>query len=918
MKSNAIQFGHPVAMLLGHFAVRNDSLTFEDNETQKKEGIDIINSQSNDKNFVEQYVEAVDTVLRVQQRCDPEKLKLWRSILCAVLYELTKGDQTCSEQGTKNHKFDFTKHESQNEMTYLCEFLPSLRVEEFLKICFKLQFFAELGKIVCHSEYEILVIVEQIWSNYDENSEDTIRNLAKFSINLWKSKADNLEDYRISLDFVKNYLHATDVVEKFEEELLKLLAGDLKLMQAEIDQYKKEFKPYSYTRNPESFNKETGQKLKKLVKLTKTIVNELKNNFGVQVESVDLIKMEIDKCCFLIGFDQCEMFNSRENVIDHFKNVDGCREIDIAVNSVKYFLNDNLTQFCYVMDYFSKLESSQNDKNEFETILGIVETYLPLICCPEVMNKLLYLTLAPGPCEKLNCVGTKMSSDSICLLRNVFFENMIKLTIDDIEILRINLYEELKNLGTFNEWSICIAEEMGLTLSKLTELFNRISPKDLHEQNETMNYLSKCSFVIPDKIIEKAVHDAFATRGKTMLIQLLFQKLPSLLKLTRKESENKIPYVIEVIATTNVSNANSACQFVRFLVDTMEVSSDMMFVRGIIPKFSGNKVNAVKLLTSILPLLKNEKVVYASILNKFFNKQMQNHNLDLNDKWVLNFTKVGFAELIDIVTIEDTIIDYRKLMIQNDSDKFLALVEYFRISCLVLPKVEYNMARLELKNIPEFLKYSAQEVSLSALRFMTSDVKSLDIRAFAVSLKLLIAQSLFDRRQIDNVNKSVNMVVWKTILRVIKLCLSCEDVSYHANLLESLTAIVKGVLKWLKMETDLNEGDIFGPFDLFFFCVHMLDDILLCCLLTLNQQQEIVFRDCFYLLIDQMQLLGKMLYENLQRGNYKDYLHKDEEGTSTVVTWVELKTMYNDSVCKTAKCCSYSLPQNLNSFLNSN
>ena len=907
------EFDTPLTVLLGYFS--SDILSV--GERADEMGRD---------NETKRFISAMRAVIEFVENMAPNSVGFWKMSLCKILYSLISTEpNTGPENSIASPSFGnmncFEHHFT--VVSYMRDFLPELQFDNFIEICFQLSALGEVGNLL----FDKGEILESIcFKLFRESNSDRLENntdVTQLIYNAWKCQYGHVLEFNgFSQNFWDILSDDQNLIDKMGNGFEKLLLSDLGYLQNERKEFENNFKANmrmcpEYDRlcpEYDRFKSHLVQKVKTLRSLCDHVgkfIRYKSSNKTTEENWMAVFHLKLDQFCFLSGLELLNASQNKEDIIKSLISQEGYSELDLTIRAVKYFHFDCEVKFCELIEHFSKMELLI-DNVEFDSVYDVIKEYMRYNCNFKVMEVLLDLTLIPVEGTLKNKKGSPLTVDALCLLRHLFFDHVTSMSHDDTEKLRIYCYRNLSSNDNFTEWSRTIADICGFTLSKLTEIFNRISPNDLQERSETMDFLSRCSFVIPDKIIEKAIHDAFASRGKTMLIQQLFTKFQSLLKFIKiVENQDDVEFVLRSVAKTNITNTNSACQFVRYLAEVPEISVKKVFVCGILPKFEGNKVIAVKLLSSIMPLLENEDLVYASLLDRFFNKFANDNTLNLDDNWIEAFKGLNFEEVSKIGGQSVNRIDYRKLMINKESDKMLALVDFFAQSCSVLPKMDYNTDKLFVVNVPEFVTYSADEMSLCAFRFLTSNFTSLDVRAFAVSLKIVLAQTLFDRKQIDHETKSVNMIVWKTIMKVIKLCLGCESIVYHTSLLDSLPTMVKGILKWVKLEIDQNQDGKFGEFDLFYFCVHMLHDVLDCCVLSLQQKEEIVFRDGFYLLIDQLQLLSRMTHKGLVDENERSGKISSKES----ISWSQIQQLYNDSVVVTAKRCSYTLPSNLTTFV---
>merc|ERR1712226_64682 len=944
-----VKMGTPVAVLLGHFSVGPSAAQPKEEDdapicatTEHEEAIpksEVINDEESVDNIsvheqkdqiVEKYITALRNVFSLIREVEPSQISLWKRTICQLIYSSTVAIETLELSNDKEsllipdgNCLNFDLGRTNAFSSYVSDLLPELKLDQFLQICFALELFTELGELFFDSEEQIENVGNKIVELFRSNHEKGVKCLAQFVFSFIKSgKAKENEKWKKlngSTGFFTN--------EHFDAKLSDLLYQFELIFNEEFNSILLDLAKYRALFEPQmkyspSFN-ELLVKITKDVSSYKSLLDAVFNLEFLQVNTEfqnthkqihGRLSMKVDEFCFVAGIQNL-IANDPLEVIESVKISDDYRDIktdvDILINSVKYFVNDYEKSFCSLVEIFAAIKTMENEN--FDQIFDIIQKYLPYISSDDVLKLFINLTMIPKDNALNNRYGTNLAENSVCMLRNLFFNVVLTLPFSDGEHLRLYLYAELQAVENYLEWSRFTADLQGFTLNNLTEIFNRLNPKDLQEKTESVSFLSRCSFVIPDRIVEKAVHEAFASRGKTMLIQQLFQKFPSLLQFVLKPDKlplsEAVPFILKAIESTNVSNANSACQFVRFLADRPEVTPDQMFNHGIIPKYSGNKVNAVKLISAILPLLKEEKYLYASILDRFFNKNHQT-GLTADDKWFFDFRRLGFEEFVEVADDANRSINYRDIMIGKGADKFSALVEFFKRSCLILLKIAYNTSNLEIKNIPEFLSYNPSEISVCAFHYLTSNVNALDVRTFAVCLKLLMTLSLFKKQSaIDAVTKSSNMIVWKIIVNAIKLCLSCKDVKFHPNLLESLPTIVKGILKWLKLEIDENQNGLFGQLDLLYCCLYMLRDILSCCILCFKQKEEILFRDCYYLMIDQLQLLSQS-YSQKQTGAPNNPLNH-ASNADIEVTCTLLKKFYSEQIVIYAKRCAYSLPGNL-------
>ena len=118
-------------------------------------------------------------------------------------------------------------------------------------------------------------------------------------------------------------------------------------------------------------------------------------------------------------------------------------------------------------------------------------------------------------------------------IRNLFFQNLNLIPRQRLGELLYELYDHLYYLDAtkYNEWCTVLISTCGLSEARLTEVFNKLNRKELEDETSaTFHFLLKSSFLNPDKVIEKAVNDAVASRGKTMLVEQLLEKISSLLE----------------------------------------------------------------------------------------------------------------------------------------------------------------------------------------------------------------------------------------------------------------------------------------------------------------------------------------------------------------------------------------------------
>ena len=825
-----------------------------------------------------------------------------RQVLCCALHSLL---------GEKEDDEDLSeKHEKFTTATYLRKLIPRITLSNFVQIVISCDFFKEAGFALAQvngSEMETFfqTLLEQEMQ-YDVDS------VCSFLWSRWmferRCTEENVEEDILLVKKLFKEFSMSDLWQNFDSRCIQ----EIVLLEEKIKSDN-----FVAGRDREEYFIEYVYKVKHVhgtLEKNLTAINEVKG-----AEDCGKFYYMLYKACFLHG---CISLISHEDLVilkENMEKIDNFSASQFAQISIRHRYSDSIDQFCSLLRRICAMHEYEQDS---EALINVISENFSSFLHDEIVKETIRLTLTPcreNPCR--NVFGSSFNSTNVVKIRSLLFQYVKMVAKDSINQTLCEFYDHLFLLDEtqYREWSENLTEVCDLNESRLTEIFNKLNRKDLEDESAaSFAFLLKSSFVSPDQVIERAVSDAVASRGKTMLVEQLLQKLPSLLtfSLRKAEGRQRIPFVISAFSKANVSNVNSACQFLQFLAGQNNIDADDIFTHALTHKMTQNKVNAVKLLVTIAPHVKNEKRLYISFVERFFVKQPQT-SLDVDNEWIKKLQLIGFEEFksTEILQHQDNFfISFRSLLLKNGSDKFNTLTAFFDICGKKLIQKNYDLEKVVITEVPEFFTYHQNEVVVCAYKYIRKH-STLDSRSFALCLKMLFRESLIKPKQgVPKILSNMNLLIWKAILDLIKLCLACDNALYPTNFIDQFMTIVKGVLKWLHQDVRSEKDEVRRQYLLLCFSAEMLSDVLLCSCLTLEHQpqNQVVFRDAFYLLIDQVHNYSRV-YTVPKSDGVNDVQTKDVNGlhNSIEIELTEINTLIRKisrKVVVAAMICNYSLP----------
>ena len=872
-----------LAVFLGSFAPNSDVISSD--TVDAKSVVD-----------VNKFIEAITNALKFVSLSPMHDVDRSKLVLCRAVYSLIETD----DNGESVKVEDFTT------ATYLRGIVPLITSSQFVQIICSCDFFKQAGVVFSHasvSEIETLFQAILLEKEVQYNADSICSFLWKRWMTVNNAEPEDRkmerEDLQLLIESFQDF-----TVAQLREVFQNLCVHEIETLENDLGQ-------------SEALIHERAVYFTNRVNQLKHVyeaLNETLKDGPENCENRKIFYYLLNKACFLHGYKSLIEDDDLIVLKAEMKKTGHYSDIDFAQISINHGYADSVDQFCFLLRTVCAMSESNDHLN---SLLDLISKNTSQFLDEQTLKEIVRLTLTPSLEAPLrNTSGSSFESRNVMQIRNMFFQHLSLMPKQSIDQLLCELYEHLYSLDEtkYCEWSTTLACVCDSNEAKLTEVFNRLNRKELEDETSaTFQFLLKSSFVNPDKIIEKAVNDAVASRGKTMLVEQLLERVSPLLtfSLRKDDQQPRVPYIISAFAAANVSNINSACQFLQFLVAKKNFDPEVIFTEALVPKMSQNKVNAVKLLVSIAPHVETEKCLYVATLEMFFTKQPQT-SLDLDNEWVQKFRLLGFEEFrsLELKQQDDQILlSLRELLLRNEANKFNALTDFFDVCVKSLISKNYDLTKIVITEVPEFFTYHQNEVVVSAFKFLQK-LSAVDSRSLALCLKILYRENLVKLKQTVS---NVNIFTWKVLIDLVKLCLSCEKVSYPNNFIDGFMTILKGVLKWVHADSRSENDEFKRQYLLLSFCIDMLSDVLFCSCLTLEYQpqSQVVFRDAFYLLVDQVQNHARVYVVHKSNGHdgHKDLKPPDDNSIKNETD--EMKRKIRKSYLKVvdaAKICNYSLP----------